>query len=95
MTDQAPTLAETPLAGIMEAVGAEETELAVELLDLFLDESRKHVARMQAALDRDDGDALFLAAHSLGSSSANVWRAEVVGTLQGLGRRCAKRGQPD
>src|SRR5882672_8455121 len=52
--------------------GTDEPDLFVELVDLFVSDTKTHIAALQRALDQHDLRLLERTAHTLKSSCANV-----------------------
>jgi HPt (histidine-containing phosphotransfer) domain-containing protein len=83
------------IATLKSLGGAEEPELFVELVDLFVTDAKSHIAALQRALEHNDLRALERTAHTLKSSCANVGAvamADLCFQLEKLGRASKTEG---
>jgi HPt (histidine-containing phosphotransfer) domain-containing protein len=63
-----------------------EPDIVAEVIELFIDDSRRRVAAMGAALERGDAVALGHDAHGLKGSSANVGANRLRGLCEAVER---------
>ncbi len=69
---QDPVLDPVALQALRSLGGDDDPSLFVEVIELYLDDARAHVANMRTALTAGDLRLLERSAHTLKSSSANV-----------------------
>jgi two-component system sensor histidine kinase/response regulator len=67
-----------------------DTEVAVELVDLFLDSTRELLEELRDAVERGDGERIRRAAHSLKGSASNFHAEPAVGAAYTLERAGAE-----
>src|SRR6185295_2688339 len=74
------------LTGFAEWQGDEESDLVVELIDLYLTDSSRRLADMRQALATSDNTLLARAAHSLRGSSGTLGAWRVAESCEALER---------
>jgi len=77
------------LANLLDVMDG-DTDLVIEVIDLFLEDAPGRIAGVVTAFDRGDADALMRAAHSLKGSAANVGAKGLTGLCANLERRGRK-----
>ncbi len=66
-----------------------EHQLIQKFLHAFLDSAKKYMRQLEQALDNNDAEALYRAAHTFKSSAANIGAedlSELLGRLEGFGK---------
>lgn len=71
-TNRAAVLDQDVIATLKELGGAEEPELFLELVDLFIEDTCQQLEQVSAALSRGDSEEMRRRAHTLKSSCANI-----------------------
>ena len=69
---RASVLDQDVIATLKDLGGEDEPELFMELVDLFIDDTRSQLDQVSAALTRGDTEEMRRRAHTLKSSCANV-----------------------
>jgi HPt (histidine-containing phosphotransfer) domain-containing protein len=75
-----------------DTIAAGMPELMVELFDSYLEDAPKHLANLNAAVDRNDAPAVQFAAHTLKSASGTFGATQLAGLCQQMEDQ-AKSGQ--
>jgi two-component system, sensor histidine kinase and response regulator len=84
-----PPLDAQAFIAVKELYDGEDSTALLSLTELFIRDAAAHIATLQAAIERNDAQALERAAHTLTSSSATIGAlgmADLCGALQTLGR---------
>jgi HPt (histidine-containing phosphotransfer) domain-containing protein len=76
-SDDAPAIDADIFYILCESMGEDEPEVMEELIDLFVENSRRALDTMSAAVEQQQSNTLYETAHSLKASSASLGALEL------------------
>ena len=85
-------MTDTELARLKELEEELGADVAIELVELFLEDAPKQVETMRAGLEGGDAEGLKRAAHSLKGSCSNLGLKALAGNAAALEQHVAKQG---